>query len=121
MRNSYFLNVFFSVLRHGGWNKGKHQLEEQIYNSFIQLDNYLVLKQCQNGLFRRRFWCQMFRHSHLFRHFHLLSVQTLQSVQFQAIIIHLVYPGIVWNLLDYFNLSIDFLPCFTNDQIKLDI
>ena len=59
MRNSYFLNVFFSVLRHGGWNKGKHQLEEQIYNSFIQLDNYLVLKQCQNGLFRRRFWCQM--------------------------------------------------------------
>ena len=59
MRTFWCENVIFLVQKHGLWNKGKHQLEEQIYNSFIQLDNYLVLKQCQNGLFRRRFWCQM--------------------------------------------------------------
>ena len=63
MRTLWWENEIFSlykfgtkslVLKHGGWNKEKHQLEKQIYNSFIQLDNYLVLKLCQNGLFRSK-------------------------------------------------------------------
>ena len=46
---------FFLVLKHWGWNKGKHRLEEQIYNCIIDLDNseqnssFLVLKRCQKG------------------------------------------------------------------------
>ena len=39
------------MLKHGGWNKGKHQLEEQIYNCIIDFDIWFkIVLICQNSI-----------------------------------------------------------------------
>ena len=50
MRTFWCENVIFLVQKHGLWNKGKHQLEEQIYNCIIDFDIWFkIVLICQKG------------------------------------------------------------------------